>query len=352
MIAVDAMGGDHAPREIVLGALQAARKEIPLGLYGDEEQLESLLTEFDPHWHTLPIIIFHCGETIDMGEEPSRGVLKKKDSSLVRAAHAVAKGEATALISAGNSGASLVAGSLILGRADGVLRPAIGDFLPTQKGSIFCIDLGANTDCKPEYLEQFALMGQVYVQLAKQIESPRIALLSNGEEAYKGSQMVKEVYKRLEKSDLNFVGNLEPRDMFDDRADVLVCDGFMGNILLKSVQGTAKAISAWLKQEGTATWWKKALFALNVPVFNKLKEKMDYTKKGGALLLGIKHPLIIAHGSSNATAMEHAILFAHHLVQENFIPIFNEQLTALIKKRSVSFTVSQRLRAMFNLRQK
>lgn len=333
MIALDAMGGDFAPAVTVEGALAAARKGIHIGLFGDEDQIRALLTRVDESWHSFPISIFHCSQSILMADEPSKSILKKKDASLVRALQAVADGQARAAVSAGNSGAALVGGIFILGRADGVIRPAIGNFLPTKKDSIFCIDLGANADCKSEYLEQFALMGCQYVRQAKGIANPRVALLSNGAEPYKGNELIKASYDRLRKLPINFVGNLEPRNIFEDHADVLVSDGFSGNIMLKAVQGAAMAMNWWIKDEATKLpWYKKILFSAGKSIFSKIKQKTSYANRGGALLLGIRHPLIIAHGSSCAQAIEQAILFAHAQVQDNFIPTFNQELSGLLQR--------------------
>lgn len=326
MIAVDAMGGDFAPRAIVLGAYNAAASGIPILLCGDAKQLETILFQRDLHWDSLPITIIDCNEVIGMGEEPGRSVLHKKNSSLVRAVKAVADGQAQAIVTAGNSGAALVAGTLILGRVDGVLRPAIGDFLPTKNGSVFCMDLGANVDCKPEYLAQFARMGSVYVNLINNNASPRIALLSNGAEPYKGSEAVKKAFGMLEQSGLNFIGNIEPRDMFDDRADVVVCDGFIGNMVLKAIQGTARAMVSWIDQERKQSWLYTVGLFLSKGLFRGLKRKIDYAQKGGALLLGVKHPLIIAHGCSNEIAILNAIKRAHQIVQEHTVQKFNERL--------------------------
>lgn len=352
MIALDAMGGDFAPRTAVQGAIAAAKQNISIQLFGDEDQIVPLLYQMCPDWTSLPLTVVHCSDEIDMGQEPSKSVLKKKDSSLVKAVQAVADGKASAVVSAGNSGAALVAGTLILGRAPRVMRPAIGDFIPTNNGSIFCIDLGANTDSKPAYLEQFAQMGHVYVHMVKNIESPRIALLSNGSEPYKGSSLVKQAYILLKKSHLNFIGNIESRDIFGCDADVLVCDGFVGNILLKALQGATGAIFHWLKKEASSSWLSKLYFYLGSTIFNKLKRKTDYAKKGGALLLGLNYPFIVAHGCSNAAAIEQALIFAHQIKEEKFVKLFNEQVAALAEKRSgVTMVVSQKLRSIFGFRQ-
>lgn len=338
MIALDAMGGDYAPNVTVQGAINAAKKGIQVGLYGDQVQICALLDRSEPSWQNLPISIIHCSQAIDMGEEPTRGVLRKKDSSLVRAIEAVAQGKASAVVSAGNSGAALVAGSLILGRAEGVIRPALGDFLPeaSNSSSLFCMDMGANIDCKPEHLEQFAYMGHAYVKKVKGIERPRIALLSNGAEPYKGPALVKKAYDILSNSTLNFVGNLEARDVFDGRADVLVCDGFSGNILIKAMQGTAYAVRQWLKQEHDRSLINRVLFVLSARLFAGLSHKMSYAqRKGGSLLLGLKHPLIVAHGSSSAQAIENAIHLAHNTVRDNFIPSFNQEVARIMLEKSI-----------------
>jgi glycerol-3-phosphate acyltransferase PlsX len=338
MIAVDAMGGDYAPQAIVYGAFNAARRGISVSLFGDSVQITDLLEQLArtyklSSWKILPIRLVHASQKISMHDEPSRAVLKKNDSSLVKAVKAVADGHASAIVSAGNSGAAMVAGTLLLGRVEGVLRPALGDFLPTKQGSVFCIDLGANTDCKPEYLEQFAVMGHVYVHLFNGIDRPRIGLLSNGAEPYKGSLQVKQSYDRLKDSTLNFVGNIESRDMFDDHVDVVVCDGFVGNVLLKGIQGTARAMVAWIDQARKGNWLYSLGLFLSKGLFRSLKAKIDYAKKGGALLLGVNHPLIIAHGCSNAEAIEHAIVFAHQTVDQKRIVRFNQILVGMLNMR-------------------
>lgn len=330
MIAVDAMGGDFAPRSSVYGALQAARKKIPVQLFGDESHIVALLDDAYHRWRTLPISVVHCTESIEMSDEPVQAVVRKKDSSLVQAFKAVAAGKASAVVSAGNSGAALVAGSLILKKVPGLLRPAIGDFLPTQQGKIFCLDLGANVDCKPEYLLQFALMGSAYVSVVEGIDTPRVALLSNGAEPAKGSRLVKQTHEVLAKSTLNFVGNVEPSEMFNGHVDVLVCDGFAGNIMLKAIEGTAQAITTWLRHGYNQSIWTKIAGIFNKFVLRGLKKKIDYAQKGGALLLGLQHPCIIAHGCSDDRAMFHAIEYAYQVVNNNRVGAFNAKLSDLL----------------------
>ena len=335
MIALDAMGGDKAPAINVLGAINAAKKGLAIGLFGDQQVLEALLNQYDKqhkgNWRNLPITLFHCTQTISMTDEPARAVMKKRDASLIRAIESVVAGTAHAVVSAGNSGAVLVAGTLLSGRVKGVLRPAIGTFLPTKQSQLFCLDIGANTDCKSEYFEQFALMGHVYVQHVKGIQNPRIALLSNGQEPYKGSLLTKQAYGLLEANKkINFVGSLQGRDIFDDQADVLVCDGFAGNVLLKTAQGMAGVISYWLKQESSKSVIKKLMGAMSLPLFNAVKRKTDYARTGGALLLGVNHPILIAHGHSDERAIEQALWHAHEVVQLRFLSSFNQELVGLL----------------------
>jgi phosphate acyltransferase len=334
MIAIDAMGGDNAPQVVVEGALNAAKQGIALTLFGDALVIKPLLDALDPLWSSLPITVDHCSQFIAMDEEPSFAVVRKKDASLVRAAHAVRQGRANALISAGNSGAVLAVSTLIIGRVSGVLRPAVGSFLPTQAGSFFCLDLGANVDCRPEFLEQFAYMGHCYVAQVKKISSPRIALLSNGHEPYKGPTLIKQVYAQLEKSQLNFIGNIEARDLVYDTVDVLVCDGFVGNVLLKTMQGMAKTMSLWIKKEAEQSLLQRIGLFIASNVFRRIKQKTDYARIGGALLLGVNNPVVLAHGSSDAYAIENAIKFTHQIVQEKRINSFNNTLVSYLNKIS------------------
>src|SRR5581483_3652741 len=245
MIAVDAMGGDYAPQEAVQGALAAAKRGVPLILFGNQDKVLPLLSHDCSGRRALPIELVHCSDVIAMDDDPVKSILRKKDSSIVRAMQAVRSGRAQAFVSAGNSGAVMAAASTIIGRVPGILRPAIGSFLPTNTGSLFCLDLGANPDCLPEYLVQFAYMGYAYVRLTKHIAQPKIALLSNGHEPYKGSSLVRKAFDLLQKTKLEFIGNIESRDIFSGQADIVVTDGFTGNILLKGIQGTANAVMDW-----------------------------------------------------------------------------------------------------------
>jgi len=320
-------------------------------LYGHQEVIEQILDECDKYWRALPIKIVDCREVVGMGDEPTKDLLRKKDSSLFCAIQAVAEQKAQAVVSAGNSGAALVAGIMVLGRVPGLARPALGTFLPTKKNPVFVIDVGANTDCKAEYLRQFALMGYLFVQQTTACSQPRVALLSNGEEPYKGSQSVKQAYDLLENStSLNFIGNIEAREIFNGEVDVLVCDGFVGNIVLKSVQGTAQALFDWMKLAYASSWYGKIVGLLSKSLLKPLKDKIDYKQTGGALLLGLNDPLIVAHGCSNAKAIENAILFAHSVVQKQIIKKFNASLTEQLVDQSITITAVRDLDLSFEMR--
>jgi len=349
MIAVDAMGGDLAPYAVVQGALHAARSGIPITLFGDKAILESLLDKFDAQWRKVPIALEHCAEIIDMHDVPTKSVIKKKNASLVRAVQAVADGNAQAVVSAGNSGAVLVAGTLLIGRASGISRPCVGGFLPTSTGNVFCLDLGANVDCKPEHLEQFAIMGHVYVHLTKGIQKPRVALLANGHEPYKGPALVKEVYQRLsEQKVIDFIGNIEAREIFKGETDVVVTDGFAGNVLLKSIQGASRMLIDILRAETQKlSWWRRMLSLLNISAIKKIKHSTDYARTGGALLLGLRQPVVVAHGCSHAGAIEQAIRFAHRVAEQQFITQFNAEVLSCLKKQHTGGFVSQKVRSVF-----
>ncbi len=343
MIAVDAMGGDYAPQEAVQGALAAAKNGVPLILFGNKDKIVPLLLYYCSSWRSLPIEVVHCEDAISMDDDPVRAILRKKDSSIIRGLQAVRAGKAHAFVSAGNSGAVMAAASTILGRVPGVIRPAIGSFLPTNAGSLFCLDLGANPDCEPEYLVQFAYMGYAYVRLTKQIAQPKIALLSNGHEPYKGSSLVKKAFDLLQKTTLQFVGNIESRDIFSGKADVIVTDGFTGNVLLKGIQGTANAVMDWMKDEAAQSLLSRLLLTVAKPIIGRIKKRIDYARTGGALLLGVNEPVVIAHGSSRSLAVMQAIMFAHNTVQENITRTFNAMLKSLLVDTAVRSDIRQNL---------
>lgn len=304
-IAVDAMGGDYAPKEIVKGAVLAA-KELQVGivLVGDSDRINAELTKH--HVNGLPISVVHASEVVGMSE-PATIVRKKKDSSIVKSFDLVKSGEASAVVSAGNSGACMTAGFFSLGRVKGIERPAIATAVPTLKGSTVVVDMGANMDCKPMHLLQFAIMGDVYAKYVLQIPNPKIGLLSIGEEETKGDELTKATHKLLKQSNLNFIGNVEGKDIYKGTADVVVCDGFVGNVVLKTSEGLADAIMKMLKREIKSRPLAILGAYLAKGAFKALKNDLDYNKVGGAPVLGIDGPCIVSHGSANAKAIRYAI---------------------------------------------
>ncbi len=293
MIALDVLGGDFAPHASIRGALRAARNAIPVLLVGPEARIISLLDEFDKDWRSYPISIEPANDFIAMGEHPAMAIRKKPDASLVRAVSCVGQHKARGIVSAGNSGALMVAAMHILGCDEGIERPAIAGFIPSKKGQVLCLDLGANVDCKPRYLLSFAHLAHNYLQNIHHIISPKVGLLSNGTEPEKGSQLVREAHALLAASSLNFVGNVEPAALFDHAADIIVCDGFAGNILLKTLEST----SAFLDE------------SCSLPLSNV--GRLDWKTQGGALLLGVSGTVVVAHGCSDEIAIENALRRAY-----------------------------------------
>ena len=286
-IAVDAMGGDHAPTEIVRGALRAANEHgIEVTLVGRREVVEQELRNAGM---ATPggINIVDAREVIEMNEHPANAVRAKRDSSLVSSCALVAGGQARAAVSAGNSGAMLAAALFTIKRISGVARPAIGASFPSEAGQTFILDVGANTDCKPEWLAQFALMGDVYARTMIGIPSPRVALLSNGEESEKGSDLVQAAHPMIAALPIQFVGNVEGKDIFRGGCDVVVTDGFTGNVVLKVAEGIGEFLFASIAREARKSVGGKVGGALLKPRLRPLRDRIDYRKTGGALLLGV-----------------------------------------------------------------
>ncbi|HEL1182588.1 TPA: phosphate acyltransferase PlsX [Streptococcus equi subsp. zooepidemicus] len=305
-IAIDAMGGDHAPKAIVEGVNQAieAFSDIEIQLYGDQSRIESYLVKSDR------VSIVHTDEKINSDDEPAKAIRRKKNASMVLAARAVKDGRADAVLSAGNTGALLAAGLFIIGRIKGVDRPGLLSTLPTVDSSGFdMLDLGANAENTAEHLHQYAILGSFYAKHVRGIAKPRIGLLNNGTEATKGDSLRKEVYGRLASdSSLQFIGNVEARDLMSGVADVVVADGFTGNAVLKSIEGTAMSIMGQLKSAIAAGGVKAKLGALLLKgSLYDLKDTLDYSSAGGAVLFGLKAPLVKSHGSSDAKAIFHTI---------------------------------------------
>lgn len=315
-LAIDAMGGDFAP-DAVLDGVQSVLTELGgdtnLILFGDETALREGLKArsiTDSRVSVVPTT-----EVIGCDEPPTLAVRRKKDSSLVRAVKAVADGEADCVLSAGSTGALLTGGTLIIRRVAGVKRPALATILPTSTGgAVLLLDCGANTDCKPEYLLQFALMGAAYMRNVAGVEEPRVGLLNNGAEEEKGSELTKAAYQLLKTAPVRFTGNCEARDALSGEFDVVVADGFDGNVLLKGIEGAVSLMMGMLKQGFQSSIRTKLGAALAMPALKTLKKSLDYTEFGGAPLLGVNGGVIKAHGSSNARAFRSAIHQAVKLV--------------------------------------
>ncbi len=317
-IALDAMAGDNGPEELITGALLAAKQaDLRVSLVGDEVLLQKHLDQLAPDSDTAESInIIHASQVIEMGENPVNAIRKKKDSSVMVAFDLVKQGEADAVVSAGNSGATMAAGVRKLGRLKGVLRPGIASLFPTQKKPVILMDIGANVDCRPQHLYQFAVMASAYSRV-RDISRPTVGLLSIGEETGKGNSLVKESYPLLENSSLNFIGNVEGRDVFQGDVDVIVCDGFVGNICLKISEGLADAMMQMLKDEIVKSLPAKVGYLLARPAFKAFKKRVDYAEYGGAPLLGINGTGLICHGKSNSHAMKNAIIGASKMVKLN-----------------------------------
>lgn len=317
-IAVDAMGGDHAPKEIVLGVERAIKdfKDLEVTLVGDEQKVRQYLQSDER------ITIIHTDEVITGEDEPVRAVRRKKNSSMVLMAEEVKEGRAEACVSAGNTGALMASGLFIVGRIDGIDRPALAPTMPTIDGKGFVmLDVGANADAKPEHLVQYAHMGSIYAEKVRGIKNPRVGLLNVGTEDKKGSELAKATFKLLKETNLNFIGNVEGRDLMESVADVIVTDGFTGNVALKTLEGTAMSLFNLLKQELTSTFTSKLAAGVLKPQLKAIKSRMDYSDQGGASLFGLKSPVIKAHGSADANTIYHTIRQSRNMLAENVTEI-------------------------------
>lgn len=321
-IAVDAMGGDNAPKEIVLGGLKAAaeRKDVTIMFYGDEDAIKA---EFEgPTPDNVEII--HAADKILSEDDPVRAVRSKRESSMVMAARAVRNGEADALISAGNTGALLTSGLLVVGRMKGVERPALMAALPNLANigdSVLLIDCGANAESKASYLNQYAVMASAYARAVLKKDAPSVGLLNNGTEDNKGNDLTKEAFGLLKANDqINFTGNIESREILNGVADIVVADGFTGNAVLKSVEGTAAAVMKLVKNAIMDGGVSSKLGGLLIKGSLKdMMTKIDLDQAGGGILFGVKAPVLKAHGSSNATSVFHTILQAATIVDAGII---------------------------------
>lgn len=337
-IALDAMGGDHGPDEQIAGAIQALEEtDLELILVGDESAIQACLDRIAPGDGILSRLrIVHTSEMVEMGESPVDAIRKKKNSSVMLAFDLVKKGEAEAAVSAGNSGATMAAAIRKLGRIENVSRPGIANAFPTLKKPVIMMDVGANVDCRSHHLFQFALMACAFSRVFE-IDSPRVGILSIGAETGKGNLLVKETHALLANSSLNFIGNVEGRDIFQGNVDVIVCDGFVGNICLKVSEGLIEAASEMIRDGIMSSFKAKIGYFLARPIFRKLKKRVDYAEYGGAPLLGINGTGIICHGKSNAIAIKNAILEAAKIVEikvnEKIVASLKEHFEPLVEKK-------------------
>ncbi len=325
-IAIDAMGGDHAPKAVVEGALAAAKEwpDTSIILVGPEDTIRSLLPEMPSN-----LSIRHASEVVEAEDEPVKAVRRKKDSSMVVAGRLVKENEADAMISAGNTGALMATGLLVVGRMEGIERPALAPMIPTLDGKgVLALDLGANMDATPENLLQYAIMGSLYRKAVHGVAKPRVGLLNVGTEAAKGNELTKAAYPLLQNAPIHFVGNVEARDVLRADCDVLVCDGFVGNILLKSLEGTAGAIFSVLKEEFTKSFLSKLAAAVLKPGLSSFKKKLDYKEHGGAPLLGLKGLVMKSHGSSDALAVKNGVRQTRLALEHNLVGAISSEIAS------------------------
>ena len=313
-IALDAMGGERGPEEMVAGAIRAVEEsDLEVALIGDEDVLRRILqnqTQVSPRLHVV-----HASQAVSMDESPFEAIRRKKDSSIIRAFEQIKLGEADGVVSAGNSGATMVSAIKSLGRLENISRPGIASIFPTLKKPLVMMDVGANVDCRPQHLFQFGVMGAAFSNNLFKISQPSIGLLSIGEEGGKGNVLVKSAHELFQKSPLNFIGNVEGRDIFQGDVDVIVCDGFVGNVCLKVSEGLAEAIIAMLRTEMSKSFMAKIGYMLARQAFRNFGKRVDYAEYGGAPLLGVNGTGIVCHGRSNAKAIKNAIKVAAEMIR-------------------------------------
>jgi glycerol-3-phosphate acyltransferase PlsX len=331
-IAVDAMGGDYAPRAVVGGAVQAALEDgTQVLLIGDERAIRAELEHQRVAADRFEIV--HADEVVGMDEPPITPIRRKRRSSIRLCAEAVRAGRAQAMVSAGNTGAAMIAAKMVIGTVEGVDRPALAAVLPSRSGSTVLLDVGANVDTKPEHLRQFAVMGHFYAQEILGVSQPRIGLLSIGEEDGKGTELTRAVFRVLKTTGLNFIGNVEGRDVFNGGADVVVCDGFVGNAVLKSAESLAGLMAKMLREEMGRSLLTRLGAGLARPAFDAFRRRVDYAEYGAAPLLGLKGGCFIGHGRSNARAVKNSVRRAvefcatdlHRKIQDKVAELHREE---------------------------
>jgi glycerol-3-phosphate acyltransferase PlsX len=322
-IVVDAMGGDYAPPVVVEGAVAAAREfGAEVILVGREEAVRAELAKHDTSGLALPVV--HASQVIEMQEHPARAVKAKPDSSMSVGLRLVKDGQADAFVTAGNTGGALAAALFTLGRISGIKRPALATIFPTMKGFCLLLDVGANTDCKPDWLFQFALMGSLYAERVLGWPNPRVGLVSNGEEETKGNELVQAAHQLLKASALNFVGNVEGKDIAPHLADVIVTDGFTGNVIIKLSEGLGAMMKQIIREEIMRSPVSKLGGLLAQGAFARMGDRTDYSEYGGAPLLGVDGVVIIGHGRSNAKAVKNAVRVAIRAVEQQVVDAIRE----------------------------
>ncbi|OGP90828.1 MAG: phosphate acyltransferase [Deltaproteobacteria bacterium RBG_16_47_11] len=336
-IAVDAMGGDFAPQAIVEGAYLAAKNHgVKVILVGDEDQVSKELSKYPTS--KLPIYIHYAPHVVAMHDSPSVVIRRMKETSIKVAIELAKENEASGVVSAGNSGATMALAMYLFKKQEGVDRPAIATTHPTMKGSTVLIDSGGNVDCKPFHLVQFAMMGDAYAKYILGTTEPRIGVLSNGEEEGKGTELTREVHEILSKTDMNYIGYVEGRELNSGEVDVIVCDGFVGNVALKISEGLWETISGILKWEAQDNIRAKVAYFLMKRAMRRLEKRLDYSEYGGAPLLGINGNCVISHGASNGKAIMNAILLASNLAKNRL----NEHLIQELKEKQDLLRLGQR----------
>jgi glycerol-3-phosphate acyltransferase PlsX len=333
------MGGDHAPLEIVKGALIAAREYpgVHIILVGREDAIRRELGSDVPS----NVEVVHADEVVEMDDTALAPIRKKRNSSIRICANLVRDGKADAMVSAGHTGAAMTSAYMVLGTIEGVNRPALAAILPSTKGHTVLLDVGANVDAKASHLREFAVMGHFYAQMIFGIEQPRVGLLSIGEEEGKGNELTKETFRVLKETGLNFMGNAEGRDIYNGNADVVVCDGFIGNIVLKASESLGEFVSKTLRAEVTRTPIRKLGALLTKRAFGDLKKRMDYSEYGGAPLLGVKGGCIVCHGRSNAKAIKNAIRVARDFATNRIDVKIQERVADLHKREHESAALAE-----------
>jgi len=328
-IAVDAMGGDHAPGFVVDGAVAAARHlDVQLALVGATATVEAALASH-PDWRSLGIEVIEAPDVIGMAESPIASLRRKPRSSIRVSADLVASRQASALFSAGSTGATVMAAHAAFGMIPGVDRPALATTIPTRTTRTVLLDAGANAECRPQHLLQFAVMGGVYARLALRVERPRIGLLSIGEEASKGNELTRDAHRLLKAAPINFIGNVEGRDVFSGVADVIVCDGFTGNVALKISEGLVETVEALLSDELQGTFSSQVGYLLSRRAFRRFRKRVDYSEFGGAPLLGVSGLAVVGHGRSSVKAVRNAIAMAYRFATSDFIQRVEQEIGAI-----------------------